>query len=129
MSVQTDWLEESLAFAVPLHMDDLDRRASAMPGNYATNVRALCTRLVEDSPTGSTTSAQLIGTLGDALLGESRPGRATALHNVLARGLAGTALTTPNGATYRNHHWHNPMGCTCKEGEQSGNTNHSAPTP
>ena len=113
MTTQTDWLEESLRFAVPLHIADLHQRASALPGDYATNVRALCTRLVEDSPTGSTTSAQLIGTLGDSMFGESRPGRATALHNVLARGLAGTALTTPNGATYRQQHWCNPHGCTC----------------
>ena len=118
MTVQTGWLEEALSFAVPLHIADLDRRATNMPGDYATNVRQLCTRLVDNSPTGSTTSAQLIGTLGDAMLGESKPGRAGTLHNALARGLAGTALTTPNGATYRQQHWCNPHGCTCNKERQ-----------
>lgn len=115
MTTQTDWLEESLRFAVPLHIADLHQRAKNMPGNYQDNVRQLCTRLVENSPTGAATTPSLIGTLGDSMFGESRPGRAGALHNALARGLAGTALTTPNGATYRQQHWCNPAGCTCKE--------------
>ena len=118
MTTQTDWLEESLRFAVPLHIADLHKRASALPGDYATNVRQLCTRLVENSPTGAATTPSLIGTLGDSMFGESRPGRATALHNALARGLAGTALTTPNGATYQGQHWHNPAGCTCNNERQ-----------
>ena len=106
-----DLMAEGLVLAVPLWMAKLDakaRRNASERRTYAQLVRRYGTEMIENGvgKYPATTVPANIATAGDLLFARGdRPGEAANLFNALARGLAALALISPDGATYRGHHW------------------------
>lgn len=138
--IAAEWLDEHLAFAVPMRMVELDRqhRQSGIPvatiaeqsvTRYARAMGITTKRFVwpegtptaDDRPTGhrvvarADTIAALVATMGDSLFGGSRTGSAAVVAAALVSGLAVGALTLPEGITFRGQHWCRGRCSTCTE--------------
>jgi hypothetical protein len=116
---------EHLRFTVPFCVADLDHSArTARPVadwdlTYEDRIqhrlaqigRELGAQLGGREPQESL--ASLIGAAGDSMFGESKPGTAATVAMAVAWCIAGIALTSEGGATWRGMHWCHPGGCTC----------------
>lgn len=111
-----EWLVEHLKFTVPIRMVELDhaaRNRKPHPWNFTYEEELV--RIFNQEgrtldgvaglkhPQGSI--PVLLGALGDALFGESKPGRAGAVAAAMTTGLAVLALTCETGAVYAGQHW------------------------
>lgn len=111
-----EWLIEHLKLTVPIRMAELDhaaRNRKPHPWNFTYEEelmrifrqegRALDGIAGLKHPQGSIPA--LLGALGDAIFGQSKPGRAGAVSAAITTGLAVLALTCETGATYAGLHW------------------------
>lgn len=111
-----EWLIEHLKFTVPVRMIELDhtaRNCKPHPWNFTYEEELVRIfnqegRMLDGvaglkHPQGSIPA--LLGALGDAMFGQSKPGRAGAVAGAMATGLAVLALTSDTGAAYAGLHW------------------------
>jgi hypothetical protein len=123
--VAAEWLTEHLRFTVPFCVAALNHHARmARPVadwelTYDDHLqhrlsqigRELGVQLGGREPQQSL--ASLIGAAGDSMLGESKPGTAATVAMAAAWCIAGIALLSDDGATFRGLHWCRPDGCAC----------------
>ncbi|MGC3954612.1 MAG: hypothetical protein QM804_10220 [Propionicimonas sp.] len=119
VSLNAEYLDEHLRFAVPLRMAKL-LRAHNINGipvrtiaelSHGQIVREYGLVVHRTAPWGDSDESpgedlySLIAVLGDSLFGQSRPGKAAAICAALTTALAAAAITHPDGVTWRDQHW------------------------
>jgi hypothetical protein len=119
------WLDEHLAFAVPMRIAEIVARVRAMPPSLTglsfedrvRNVLTDATGYQRGASSAASGLPALIATMGDALFGQSAPGRAGQVMAAFTTALACGALLSADGITYREHHWCARIHDNCPRGD------------
>lgn len=116
--ISGEWLDEHLAFVVPLRMVELHRWAVQQPTPGGIDWREVLRRRLRRAEAPkiaygadtreNTDDIATLATRGDTLIHSSltsKPGAITEVLSGLVNGLATAALTQDAGIDFRGHHW------------------------